>query len=90
MYVWLVKDNMRELLKFKAVWCGPCKSLSNIMEDVDFGVPVREVDIDDDTETTVKYNIRNVPTLVLVEDGVEVKRMSGAQSVDRIKQWLDN
>lgn len=60
------------------------------MEDVDFGVPVREVDIDDDTETTVKYNIRNVPTLVLVEDGVEVKRMSGAQSVDRIKQWLDN
>lgn len=81
---------MKELLKFKAVWCGPCKSLSNIMEGTDFGVPVREIDIDDDMEAASKYMIRGVPTLVLVEDGKEVKRMTGVQPVDKIKAWLEN
>lgn len=80
---------MKQLLKFKAVWCGPCKSLSNIMEGVDFGVPVVEIDIDDDFETAVKYNIRNVPTLVLVEDEKELKRFSGVMRADQIKNWLE-
>jgi thioredoxin 1 len=81
---------MKQLLKFKAVWCGPCKSLSNIMEGVDFGVPVVEIDIDEDSEKAIQYNIRNVPTLVLVENGKELKRMAGAQTSEKIKQWLEN
>lgn len=81
---------MKQLLKFKAVWCGPCKSLSNIMEGTDFGVPVVEIDIDEDFESAVKYNIRNVPTLVLVEDGKELKRTSGVMRADEIKNWLES
>lgn len=79
---------MRKLLKFKAVWCGPCKTLSNIMEGADLGVEVVEIDVDEDTESAVKYNIRGVPTLILVEDGVEMKRTSGVQTLEKLKQWL--
>lgn len=79
---------MKKLLKFKAVWCGPCKTLSNIMEGVDLGVEVVEVDVDEDMEMAVKYNIRGVPTLVLLDDGIEVKRTSGVQNLEKLKQWL--
>lgn len=81
---------MKQLLKFKAVWCGPCKSLTNLIEGVDFGIPLVEIDIDDDFEKAVQYNIRNVPTVVLIEDGKEVKRFSGVKRPDEIKQWLES
>ena len=78
---------MKQILKFKAVWCGPCKSLTNLLEGVDLGMPVTEIDIDQDFETAVQYNIRNVPTMVVIEDGKEVKRLSGLHSLDQIKHW---
>lgn len=79
---------MKKLLKFKAVWCGPCKTLSNIMDGVDLGVEVVEIDVDVDTESAVKYNIRGVPTLILVDGDVELRRTSGVQTLDKLRQWL--
>ncbi len=81
---------MKELLKFQATWCGPCKSLSKVMEGVDLGMYVKEIDIDEDTVTTVKYQIRGVPTLILLEDGKEIKRTSGAMTHDKLKAWLED
>lgn len=78
---------MKEILKFQATWCGPCKMLSNIMEGVDFGIPVRAIDIDENMELAKQYGIRGVPTLVLTEDGKEVKRQSGVLTEEQIKQW---
>ena len=80
---------MRQLLKFKAVWCAPCKTLSNIMEGVDLGVDVVEIDVDENTEMAVKYGVRGVPTLVLLHDGIEMKRTSGVQTLEKLKQWLE-
>lgn len=80
----------RELLKFQADWCSPCKQLSLIMKNEDFGMPVTLIDIDYDTAMTTKYQIRGVPTLILLEDGKEVKRMSGVKKLDELKQWLEN
>lgn len=80
---------MRELLKFQAAWCGPCKSLSMVMKDEDFGMPIKEIDIDEDTAMTVKYQIRGVPTLILLENGKEVKRSSGAKTLEALKAWLE-
>ena len=79
----------RELLKFQADWCNPCKQLSSVMKDVDFGMIVTTVDIDQDTAMTTKYQIRGVPTLIILEDGREVKRMSGVKKLDDLKQWLE-
>ena len=79
----------RELLKFQADWCSPCKQLSSIMRDVDLGIPIKVIDIDEDSAMTTKYLIRGVPTLIILEDGREVKRMSGVKKLDDLKQWLE-
>lgn len=67
-----------KLLKFHATWCQPCKMLSKVMEDVDLGVPVENVDIDENMELAKKYGVRGVPMLALVEDdGTVVRTRSG-------------
>lgn len=79
---------MKELLKFSASWCGPCKSLHKIMSGANLGVNIKEVDIDDNPDLAVHYGIRSVPTLVLLEDGKEVKRMFGVKKAEELKEWL--
>ena len=79
---------MKKILKFSASWCQPCKMLAKNLENAQLTIPVEEVDIDEKTEMSVEYKIRGVPTLVLLEDGVEIKRMSGMKSVEEIRNWI--
>lgn len=80
---------MKQLLKFSATWCGPCKSLAGVMKHVDFGdVELVEVDIDEQFDKSAEFGIRGVPTLVLLEDGVEVKRKSGVMMADEIEEFI--
>ena len=79
---------MKELIKFSAAWCGPCKMQKKIMDGLDLGVTVKEVDIDEDFEFASQFNIRGVPTLVLLEDGVEVKRQSGVMQAKQLEEFV--
>ena len=60
-------------LYFSAQWCGPCKTLSPIMNNVSSIVEVEKIDVDLDYERAQKYGVRNIPTVVLVEGETEVK-----------------
>lgn len=75
-----------EVLKFSASWCGPCRVLSQTLKDVE---GVTQVDIDKDMETARKYGIRSVPTLVFLKNDKEVHRQTGAISLDKYNQILD-
>lgn len=80
---------MKQLLKFSATWCGPCKSLSGVMKNVDFkDVEVKEIDIDENIEEAKKYGIRGVPTLVLLQDGTEIGRKTGVLMADKIEEFI--
>ena len=80
---------MKQLLKFSATWCGPCKALSGSMKHVDFkDIEVKEVDIDQNPELVAEYGIRGVPTLVLLDDGKELARKSGVMMADEIEQFI--
>ena len=57
-----------QLLKFYATWCGPCKMLSKTMEDIEFPYEVIPVDIDENMELAVKYGVRGVPALILINE----------------------
>ena len=68
-------------LYFSAAWCGPCKTLSPIMNKVSAQISVEKIDVDLDYETAQKYGVRNIPTVVLVDGVTEVKRFIGVQPV---------
>jgi thioredoxin 1 len=68
---------MKKFIYFSAPWCGPCKQLGPIMDEVGTQVFVQKVNVDDNPELTQHYGIRNVPTVVLTEDGNEIGRKVG-------------
>jgi thioredoxin 1 len=80
---------MKQLLKFSATWCGPCKSLANNFKHVELGdVELVSIDIEEQSEKATQYGIRGVPTMVLLEDGVEVKRKTGVLMADQIQEFI--
>lgn len=78
---------MNQILKFTSKNCGPCQGLNMTLANQDLGVPVVSVDADTDRDSVLEYGIRAVPTMILIRDGVEVARMSGAQPIDKIRAW---
>jgi len=70
---------MKQYLYFSAPWCGPCRMLGPIMSEVNNTIPVQKVNIDEDSATAQQYNVRSIPTVVLLENGQEVKRIIGVK-----------
>ena len=78
-----INSDKLTLVKYKAIWCGPCKVLGPILEDVIKEFPdinTGEIDIDQNTDIAVADGIRGVPTLVFYKNGQVVDRMVGLQS----------
>lgn len=79
---------MKKVLKFHAAWCGPCKTLSKILDGIETDVVIEGVDVDERRDLVAQYKIRGVPTLVMVEDDAEIKRKVGVVDAEEIKNWL--
>jgi thioredoxin 1 len=75
---------MKEIFYFSAPWCQPCRTLGPIMESISDKITYTKIDVDQDTELAAKYKIRNIPTLVLVVNGIEKKRLTGLQTANNI------
>ena len=74
---------MLEVKKFYAEWCGPCKMLTPIMEQVQgkfSDVSFESINIDSQFEVAQKYFVRSVPTVIIEKNGKEVERFVGVQS----------
>jgi thioredoxin 1 len=76
---------MKKILYFSAAWCGPCKMLGPIMESVSDQVNYQKIDVDNNQELSIKYGVRNIPTLVLVDgSGNELNRSTGVMQKQQI------
>ena len=71
---------MKTILYFTASWCGPCKTLAPRMEKLASQINYRKIDVDSNQDMSMKYGVRNVPSLILVDgNGTELNRMVGVQ-----------
>ena len=75
---------MKQILYFSAEWCGPCKQLGPTMEGLKGQINYTKIDVDQDQESSIKYGVRNIPTLILLENGEIKNRLVGNQTVQSI------
>lgn len=74
-----------KLKVFSADWCGPCGQQKELLEKYD-ATPVESFDVDENTDMANDYNVRSIPTLVLVDDeGVPIQQWSGLTQVAEIE-----
>lgn len=78
---------------FWAEWCGPCKMIAPILEDIaeeyEDQLTVAKLDVDENPNTAIRYGVQSIPTLILFKDGQEAARLVGAMSKDRLLSQLE-
>lgn len=80
---------MKQVYYFSAPWCQPCQTLGPIMEQVSQQVHVEKINVDYEADLITKYGVRNVPTVILVENGQEVRRFTGARSFNDVINFIN-
>ena len=82
------------LVDFHANWCGPCRMLAPVLEqvakDVKGKAVVAKIDIDTEQKTAANFQITSVPTMILFKNGKEVNRLIGLRNADAVKDFIQS
>jgi thiol-disulfide isomerase/thioredoxin len=84
---------VRHILYFTADWCHPCKKVKPIVEELNresADVKFQVIDADLELELVKSFEVRSVPTFIVLEDGVEIKRTSGAQTRQQLESLMSD
>jgi thioredoxin 1 len=89
----VIKSDKLVLIDFWAVWCGPCKLIAPIVEELanefDGKVKIGKLDVDSNQQTSIKYGVRSIPTLLLFKDGNLKDTIIGAVPKSKIVEKLN-
>lgn len=88
----IIKSKKVVLVDFFATWCGPCRMLSPILEEVSEEAngeyEIIKVDVDESYDLAKKFGIMSVPTMIIFQDGVEAEKIIGLRSKDDIVETI--
>ena len=80
---------MRQIFYFTAPWCEPCQALGPIMDRVAQQIPVEKINIDYEMDRARSANVMSVPTVVLAQNGQELRRFVGARGYEQVMQFIN-
>ena len=75
------------LIDFWASWCGPCKMMSPVIDEIAEelqNIKVGKINVDENQDLAMKYNVMSIPTIVIIKDGKEIKRFVGVQDKENL------
>ncbi|MEO2085158.1 MAG: thioredoxin [Marinoscillum sp.] len=90
----VISKNKTVLVDFWAEWCGPCRMISPVIEELaneyEGKVIIGKLDVDSNQESSVKYGVRSIPTILTFKDGEIVDKQVGAVSKETLKNIIDS
>ena len=89
----VVKSSLPCLVDFWAEWCGPCKNLAPILDEISNElkekVKIGKINIDDNQELAAKFSIRSIPTMILFKDGNSIDTKVGLPPKKELIDWIE-
>ena len=88
-----INEGENFVLDLYATWCGPCKALIPRLEALSSEYPdvtFVKVNVDENTDSALELGIRSVPTLVMLDENIEVKRMTGVKTTKELEAWAND
>ena len=83
---------MKQVYYFTADWCGPCKKVRPIVEELNRDqseVKFQIIDVDSEGELAKTFEVKSIPTFILIEDGQEVNRFTGAKTKKDLENFIE-
>lgn len=90
----VIKDNSLVLIDFWADWCGPCKKVSPILDEIEdeFNLLVGKLNVDDNIKKSQEFSVISIPTMILFKDGIPVHTITGAKPkhvmIKELEEWI--
>ena len=89
----IIKSNLPTIVDFWAEWCGPCKQIGPILEEISDEkkdlINIYKLNVDENPETPQKYGVRGIPTLMFFKDGKLIDTKVGSLPKTSINEWID-